>query len=210
MPRRAWRSMPAGIVQVEDWFAGAAKFHALVARGKETGSPQAIVECLEVSFAAADHDDVGGHVGVVATEPVAKPRAHARFSGLLLAGVDEGDGRVVVDGLGVHRFDDGDVIDDAGGVREEFADPSAVLTVSFELEHRRDAGERFLLAGHPGEALPLADALGQLRAVEFPHRRVVVEGVDVRGPAGEEQVDHPLGFWAKLGKFSGPAWLLCR
>ena len=48
-----------------------------------------------------DHHDERRQVLVLAAEAVAEPRAQARPAGLLVAGLDEGDRRVVVDRLGV-------------------------------------------------------------------------------------------------------------
>jgi hypothetical protein len=60
---------------------------------------------------------------VLAAETVAQPRAHTRTAWLLKAGLDERDRRVMVDRFGVHRLDDGDLVDNLRGVGQELADP---------------------------------------------------------------------------------------
>ena len=79
---------------------------------------------------------------VLAAQSITEPRAHAWPAGLLEAGLDERDRRVVIDRLGVHRLDDGDVVDDLRGVREKLADPGAGLAVLGERELRFRHGQR--------------------------------------------------------------------
>ena len=64
----------------------------------------------------------------------------------------------MVDRLGVHRFDDADVVGDGLHVRQQVADPGAVLAAAAAGPHRGDDGELRLAGGHAGEALvPLTD-----------------------------------------------------
>ena len=130
---------------------------------------------------------------VQAADAVAQPGSQARPAGLLVTRLNVGDRRVVVDCFGVERLDNGDVIDDGGDVRQELADPGAALAVLVELEHWRHAGERLLSGRHPGDALSHAYGTGQLLAVVFAQLGLVIEQVDVRRPAGHEQIDDALG-----------------
>ena len=75
-------------------------------------------------------------------EAVTEPRAHARPARLLEPGLDERDRRVVIDRIRVHRLDDGDVVDDLRGVRQQLADPGAGLPVLRELVDRLRHGQR--------------------------------------------------------------------
>ena len=124
-------------------------------RRQEAAAPEAREDRLARVLAGAlrDHRDERRQVFVLAAEAVADPRAHARVAGLLVAGVDERDGRVVVDRLGVHRFDDADVVGDRLHVRQEVADPGAVLAAAAAGPHGGDDRERGLAGGHAGEAL---------------------------------------------------------
>ena len=54
-----------------------------------------------------------GRFSLSAPEPVAEPGADARPAGELRAGLEEGDRRVVVDRLGVHRADEAEVVGDS-------------------------------------------------------------------------------------------------
>ena len=139
-------------------------------------------------------DDEGGQVLVHAAEAVGQPGPEARPARLLAAGLDVGDGRVVVDRLGVQRLARWrcrrrSVAD----VRQQLADPGAGLAVLGELEQRRGDGQRLLPGGHPGDPLAHADGAGRSWPKCSCELRLVVEQVDVRRPAGHEQVDDPLG-----------------
>ena len=56
----------------------------------------------------------------------------------------------MVNGLGVHRFNDGYVVSHAANVRQSLINPCAVLAHALEFKHRCDTGKRFLAAGHGG------------------------------------------------------------
>ena len=86
---------------------------------------------------------------------------------MLRTGVDRSDGGVVVDRLRMHRFDQADIIGNGGGVGNDLAKPGAVLPMLAEFEHRSHAGERRLFGSHPGDALAVADAVGQFLPVVF-------------------------------------------
>ena len=81
---------------------------------------------------------------------------------------------IVVDRVGVHRLDDGDVVDDLRRVRQQLADPGAGLAVPAELELRSRHQQR-RLPHRLRDALPLAHRVGDLRALELRQRRLVVE-----------------------------------
>ncbi len=50
---------------------------------------------------------------------VGDPRAQTRLSGDLIAGLGEGDGRLVIDGVGIHAADEAHFIDDFGRVGQQ-------------------------------------------------------------------------------------------
>src|SRR5690606_16538065 len=78
-------------------------------------------------------------------------------------------------------------------VGKRLGDPGAVRAVTFELEHRSDAGKRALPRGHAREALALPDRVRKLHAVDATERGLVVERVDVRRSAGHEEPDDAFG-----------------
>ena len=115
------------IVQVEHRIAARAEAHALVIGGQKAAAPQAREERLVriQRLRLREHHHEGRQVVILAAEAVADPRAHAGTPGLLAAALDEGDRRIVIDRVGVHRLDDRDVIHDLRRVRQQLADPRA-------------------------------------------------------------------------------------
>ena len=77
-------------------------------------------------------------------------------------------------------------------MRQEFADPGAGLAVLAEAVLARRDGEAFLGRGHASEPLAAANGIGQVLREPVRQPRLVVEQIEVRWPAGLEQVDDPL------------------
>lgn len=109
----------------------------------------------------------------------------------------------MIDGLGVHRFDETDVVSDAGDMGEEFGDFGAGLAVFFEFVFGSGNGEGFLARGHPGFSLVEVDEVSEFLAVVFLKFWFVVEEVLGGGSAGLEEIDHALGLWLGLGRGAG-------
>ncbi len=65
-------------------------------------------------------------------------------TGQLAACLNVSDGGVVIDRFRIDGLQQGDVIDDASGMREEFTHPGAVLAMLIELEGRGRDGETCL------------------------------------------------------------------
>ena len=99
----------------------------------------------------------------------------------------------MIDGLGDHRSDDAQVVDDPGRVRQEIGDPRAAGAVLLEPELRTGERQRRLVAGHARQALALPHRVRQLFAVALVEHRLVVERLHLRRAAGHEQVDDALG-----------------
>ena len=68
-----------------------------------------------------------------------------------------------------------------------------------ELEFGRGDGEGLLAGGHAGEALALADGVGEFFAAEFEEVGLVVEEIHLRRRAGLEEVDDAFGFGGEVG-----------
>ena len=69
-------------------------------------------------IAAGDHRDEAGQILVLGPQAVGEPRAHAGPHQPRLAAVHQQQRRLVIGHVGVHRADDGDVVDVLGRVRE--------------------------------------------------------------------------------------------
>ncbi len=117
-----------GIVDEEDGIAGGAEGDAGVFAGEVATGPETTGDGLELFLVGGlgDEDDEGGEVGVEGAESVGDPGAEAGPAADHVAGLHGGDGGFVVDGLGVHGADEGDVIGATRGPREEFGDPHSV------------------------------------------------------------------------------------
>ncbi len=126
-------------------------------------------------------------------ESVGGPGAQAGPAGDLVAGLHGGDGRLVVDRLGVHRANEAHLIDHLGRVRQQFAHPHATLAMSGKLELGRSNRKACLAAGHGREALPHAHRIGQVLVEPLGHLGLVIVQVHLRRAADHVQVDDVLG-----------------
>ena len=134
IPRRTSRLMPSGFDRYSTGSPLPRNFTPWNSARQEAAAPVEVVEDLAAGGALADrgHDDERRQVLAGGAEAVGQPRAHRRPARLLAAGQEEGDGRGVVDRLGVHRLDEAEVVHDLRGVRQEVADPGAGLAVLLE------------------------------------------------------------------------------
>ncbi len=143
-------------------------------------------------------DDEPGQVLIHLAQPVRDPGAHARPSRLLRSRKDEGAGRIVIDRVGIHRADDGQVVDDLGRVRQQLADPGARLAVTIEFEDGRSDGQTALARRHGRDSLPHPHRVRQVFVDHVAEFRLVVERFQLRRRAVHRQVDHPLGPCRKM------------
>ena len=190
------RAIDAGrVVQIEHRIRAGPEADTLMGGGQKAAAPEAREDRLARIFPRAlrDHRDEGGEVLVLAAEAVARPRAHAGVAGKLIPGVHERDRRVVVDGLGVQRLDEADVVGDCLMVRQQIADPRAVLAAEFARLERGHHRIGALVARHAGEALRAFDRRRDLLAGVLVEHRLVVEKIDVRETAALEEAKHALG-----------------
>ena len=162
------------------------------------GRQEAVAEDVDAAErdAAAAEDDEAREVLVLGPEAVGDPGPHARKAGERHAAVEvEVRLRMLHERRG-HRADDGQLVGDAAGVREERADRDAAAAVAGELpragpdvavlvEHRPLGLERHRLAG-----------LGR-------QPRLRVERVDVRHPARHEAEDDVLDAGREVGRLGG-------
>ena len=132
------------------------------------------------------------------SQGVDEPASHRRPAG------DAGDAAVEITDRhfvavvpGVHRADDGDVIDDAGNFGEQLRDLGAALAALFELE--RTAEEFF--AGPVDEAED--DVAAVIGAAVLRQLGLGIEQVDVRRAAVHEERDHRVRFGGEV-RGAGP------
>ena len=142
--------------------------------------------------------DQGGTVLVFRAEAIDRPGTEAWPHRGEVAGVHQHLGDLVHRALGNHRADHAELVGMGSELGEQFADFHAALAVLLELERR--------LLQLPGEAVAADEFAGGLQrvlpvvlhhvvdllAVILRERRLGVEGVDLRGAALAEDLDHPL------------------
>ena len=86
--------------------------------------------------APADQDDETRQVLILGAQSVGDPGAHRRATIARRARVEEQLGRRMIELVGVHRLDDGDLVDRAAQVGQELADHRAALTALLKLVWR--------------------------------------------------------------------------
>ncbi len=160
---------------------------ALVGAGQEGGLP--VLRLLN-GVAARTHGDEAGQVLVVAAQAVGHPRTHARPNLPGFAAVHQQQRRLVIGHVGVHRANDADVVDAAGGVREQVAHLDTGLAVSLKLERRGEGGAGLAFGAEVGARQQFAGV--------FRQRRLGIERIDVRRAAVHKQVDDALGLAEKV------------
>ena len=103
----------------------------------------------------------------------------------------------VVEGVGGHALDDGQVVDDPGQVGQQLGQLGPRLAVPGELELR---AQQLGIRIDERRAVALEQlGRGQL-AVEPGELGLVVEELQVARAAGHEQEDHPLGLGGEMGR----------
>ena len=105
-----------------------------VAEGEKAAAPEAFVERLPVGYGGRSHDHEGGKVFVERSQSVGEPGSETGAARTFRASLEEGDGRIMIDGIGVHRLYEAEAVGNAGGVGHEFADPGPGLAVLLEVE----------------------------------------------------------------------------
>ena len=173
---------PRWIGKIEDWRPAVAEPHPLMLRRQKPGPPQPVVKGLIVRAAAAEarEDEIGGEIGVLTPQAIARPGADARPASQLTPGLKERDRRIVIDRLGVHRTDHAPLIGLRGDLRHEIAEPHPAPAMLGEGEDRRRHREARLAARHRRQPLPLPDRFGKLLPAPRGKRRLGIEEIHLR------------------------------
>ena len=182
---------------VVDGIAGGLEFDALQVAGQEAAAPLPRGDRLALAASDAGQHDEAGQVLAFAAEAVEHPRAHRGPARDDRAGVHEGMGGIVVDLLGVHRADHGDLVGVFRDVGEGVADLDAGFAVAGEVVLGAHAVE--CLALELGELLALGEGLRHRFSVQLTELRFEIEGFQMRRPAGHAEEDHPLDLGRQRG-----------
>ena len=103
-------------------------------------------------------------------------------------------GGVVVNGLGVHRAYDADVIRDLRDIAKDFADLLTRLAVAEKLELGSAASQ--FLALQLSNGLTLGETVRHGLTLPLGQHWLVVEALQVRGTARHIEEDDSLGLWS--------------
>ena len=106
-----------GVGDKKDGLSPGAKLDSLVAAGQKAVAPVAGQQGLTLAAPRSQNHE-GRQLTVFAAQAVREPGAHGGTSRLLSPRLDQGHGRIVVDGVGMHRANDGQVVGYAGRVRQ--------------------------------------------------------------------------------------------
>ena len=117
-----------------------------------------------------------------------------------MAGAEKDLGGGVVHGVGLHRFDEADVVGVFRDVGEEGADFGAALAVAVEVVLRAHEGR---VGIDEGGAVILEEVGGGQLAVAFHQLGFVIKEVEVAGGTGLEDVDDTLGRGGEVGRTHG-------
>ena len=175
-----------GVREKKHGVACGLKLHALKAAREKT---VVIVSAEDwLIGGAADHHDIRRQILAGIAESVVHPRSKGRASRDGAARLDKSDGGVVVDGLGLQRFDEAQFVHYAGGVRHQLADPRAAFAMLRKFVWRAESAASFV-ARHQRHALCPEDACRNVLSVQLVQHGLVVEKIDVTRAAGLEEVD---------------------
>ena len=137
------------------------------------------------------------------SQSVAEPGSQRGATRNLIAGTDIGNGRIVIDRFGVHGADNSQIIDHAGCLGQQLADPGTRMAVSQKLENRRRDGKPRLIRRHCRNPLALPNGIGEIDIEVLGgalcHLRFVIEQVHLRRCTRHKEIDHSLRAGRKMG-----------
>src|SRR3546814_17030033 len=134
--------------------------HPLGYRIKKAIVPELGIHARSVSFSLGYQYTEGRQVLIFTAQAITEPGAHAGAVALLGPGLEKGNGRVMVNGIGMQGADNADVVHYLRRMGEQVADPCPGLSVLFEIIIGHYQGKTGLPGGHPGPALSPADDFG--------------------------------------------------
>lgn len=186
-----------GRFEIGDGFRLIAEDDALVGGGEEAVAP--VGDAAGRESATIGEDDEGGEVLVFGAESVGDPGADGGEALEDEAGGHLEDGGSVGVGAGDHRVEEGEVVGEVAQVGQEIGDHFAGLAAGAEGPGGFHEGAAF--SEERGDGV---GALG-FEAVVLGEIGFVVEGVDGRNSAGEEDHDEVLGLGGEVGVGSAEA-----
>ena len=190
---------PCGVFEVEHRLPVTSKFDALMVGGQETTAPKSGVERLGLIVSAFRQENhKSGQIRRIASQPVTAPRSETWPARLLIAGLKKRDGGIMIDSLGMNRFDHTHIVGNFGMVREEIAEPHPAVTVLSEWRKTFSHQKLLLPRGHTRQPLPLTNRIWQLGSIQRFQCRFMIKEIDLRGRTTLKHVDNPFGLGSKM------------
>ena len=119
---------------------------------------------------------------------------------MLRAGIHENLRWRVIEGVSVHRFDDGDIVSHSGQVRQQFGEFSAAFAVPGKFVLRT---EQLRVRVNEGGTVTFEQFSGRKFSVPFGQFGFVIEQFQMAGRAGHKEKDDALGFGREVRLFRG-------
>ncbi len=176
----------------EHGVAGFAERHARVNRRQKSAAVKRRPSA-EAPGGIEHHEP--GQVLRLAPQPVEHPRAKTRTAKLSRAGLHQHLAGSVIEGVGGHGFNDGDVVHDLRQMRQGFR--KFCLTLAM-LRKLKLGGVQSRVGPDKGVLLALHDLRRERFAIVFCQRGFEVEQFELARRAGHKQVDHSLGLGREL------------
>ena len=160
---------------------------------KEPAVPLPGRDGLALATSHRRENHVARQVIGLCSQPVEKPGSHTRAPGNLRARIHKGVGRIVIDLLRHQRPHDRDLVRHLANAREDGTDMLSALPKVLELVLWSQALQVIPATLQLRDGLTLGNRLGHGLAVHLRKLGLVIEGLEVGGPARHAQVNDPLG-----------------
>ena len=96
--------------EIENRVRSLAKHRPLIDRRHKSRSP--IARTIHDLRTIILHNHKRWEILILSTKPITYPRTHTRIAGLLVAGIHERDGRIVINRLGMKTLDQANIVSD--------------------------------------------------------------------------------------------------
>src|SRR5690606_9030009 len=135
---------------------------------------------------------------VVSALAIDGQRAYGRSSRQLMPRLKKGNGRVMVNLLGMHGLDKTKFIYQLCCIRHELTHPCTGFSVLSKVKNRRSHGKTALISTHAGEPLPSSYRIRQFLSMHIGQLRLVIEQIQLRWTATLKEVNHSFRFRSKM------------
>ena len=180
---------PLGVSYIVDRIAGGIKLHTLKFTGKKTGGPLAGSDGLRIAPAHTGHDHKSRQVFRLTTETIVHPGSHGGPPAYSGAGVHKSVSRIMVNLLGYHGANDGNIVGHLGRPWKVIANILFSLSVLFKFGQM--ALHLEFLALQLSNGLSLGEGFGHGLPMELIQLGLVIKSFEVGRPSSHAQKNDP-------------------